>query len=264
MEHLLSHVDETGVAWVRLNRPSVHNAFDDTLIAQIVFTFQRLEYDENVRMAVLSGEGKSFCAGADLGWMRKMKDYRTSENLADSRRLAEMFRILNDFSKPLIGAVHGAVLGGGAGLAACCDYVVSTADASFGFTEVRLGLVPAVISPFVVAKIGESHARAWFLSGEKFTAEQAKFMRLIHELVADKAALEARTKELAVNFSKAGPEAARAAKKLIADVVQSPEGRESILDRSCRLIAEVRISNEGQEGMNALLTKRKPSWTKEP
>lgn len=248
------------VATVTLNRPDVHNAFNAELIAELTRTFSELS-QKDLRLLVLTGEGGSFCAGADLHWMSSMVSYTEEENFKDAKALAAMFRALNTIPFPVIGRVNGHALGGGAGLVACCDYVVASSKALFGFTEARLGLIPAVISPFVVAKIGESQARAWFLSGERFDAAKAQHMNLVHE-VCELAALDATIEQVVKRFLAAGPVAAREAKKLVARVTQSHEASEVLEDETCRRIAKLRISSEGQDGMQALLTKTKPKWVR--
>lgn len=258
MQHLLLEMDN-GVARVALNRPEIHNAFNEELIAELTETFIRLESDDEVRLIVLSGVGKSFCAGADLSWMGKMKDYSIEENLQDSLMLAELFHVINATTRPVIGVVQGAAMGGGVGLVAVCDYVLAEAQAKFGLTEVRLGLVPAAISPFVIAKMGESNARATFLSGERFGAEDAKRMGLVHEVTDD---LPARVEEVIASFLKAGPNAVREAKKLIRDVLNLQGEGENQRVHTAKVISALRVSDEGQEGMNALLEKRKPKWVK--
>lgn len=259
MQHLLLEIHD-GVARVKLNRPEIHNAFNEVLIAELTLLFRKLEADDTVRLIVLSGEGKSFCAGADLTWMGKMKSYSMEENLADSTRLADMFYTMNTISKPVIGIVHGAAMGGGVGLVAVCDYVLAEPDAKFGLTEVRLGLAPCAISPFVIAKMGEGNARAWFLSGERFDADAAMRMGLVHEVVSHHGLLREREMALIKSFLKAGPNAARTAKKLVRDVLGMNRDSAQIRDYTCHTIAAMRVSDEGQEGMNALLEKRKPSW----
>lgn len=261
MKHLICEI-KNEVADVRLNRPEVHNAFNETLIAELTQTFGELGANDKVRVVVMSGEGKSFCAGADLNWMSKMKNYSMEQNVEDSRKLAEMFHTINECPKTVIGKIHGAALGGGVGLAAVCDYVIATLDTKFGLSEVQLGLVPAVISPFVVAKIGESYARVWFMSGERFTAERAEHMNLIHDTAHDNATLQLRTRNAIRDFLRAGPNAAREAKKLIADVQALKGDREGLIDHTSKVIAKLRASEEGQEGMEALLIKAKPSWNK--
>jgi methylglutaconyl-CoA hydratase len=263
MHYSLLHldIDKHGVANVCLNRPEVHNAFDDRLISELTHVFEQLETNADVRFVVLSGKGKSFCAGADLNWMKAMKGYSEEENLADSFRMATMFSRLRHFSKPLIAVVQGAALGGGAGLVAVCDFVLASDDAKFGFTEARLGLVPAVISPYVIEKIGVSAARAYFTSGMLFNAADAQRMGLVHKL-ASKAELEKATHDIIAEFLKAGPEASCQAKALIAEVTRfSSEDHEARTKHTVETIANIRVSPEGQEGMDALLSGRKPKWT---
>lgn len=251
-------IDQRGVARVTLNRPELHNAFNDELIKELISLFRSLEENEKVRLVVLTGEGKSFCAGADLNWMKRMKDYSFEENLADSQNLAELFSVINRFHKPTIARMNGAALGGGAGLIACCDYVIAVDTATIGFTEVRLGLVPAVISPFVIAKIGESQARATFMSGARFGAFKALSMGLIHQISSfDK--MEEDLEVVINDFLMAAPNAAMIAKELIGTVVRKTTIEEA-RTMTCELIAKVRSSSEGQEGMSALLEKRKASW----
>jgi methylglutaconyl-CoA hydratase len=261
MKHLICDI-KNDVAEVSLNRPEVHNAFNETLIAELTDTFRDLAANDKVRVVVLSGEGKSFCAGADLNWMSKMKNYSMEQNIEDSRKLADMFHTINECPKAVIGKVHGAALGGGVGLVAVCDYVIATMDTKFGLTEVQLGLVPAVISPFVLAKMGESYARVWFMSGDRFTAERAEHMNLIHDTAYDHATLQLRTRHAVRDFLRAGPNAAREAKKLIADVQKLQGNREKLVQHTSEVIARLRVSKEGQEGMEALLVKTKPSWNK--
>lgn len=238
-----------------LNRPEVHNAFNDELMNEMMAGFKELENNEAVSVVVLSGEGKSFCAGADLKWMKSMVNYSVEENIEDSKKLDELFFYLNNFSKPLIGKINGAALGGGVGLVAVCDFAITHEKSRFGFTEVRLGLVPAVISPYCIRKIGESQARAWFLSGELFSAHQAQKMNLIHEVTSVED-FEQRVEAITQSFLKAAPGAARAAKQLVKQLTVKEEYR----DYTVKLISERRVSLEGQEGMNALLEKRAANW----
>lgn len=260
LEHMMIE-QRNGVVRIRLNRPQLHNAFNQELILELTEAFEKLGKKDDVRLILLSGEGKSFCAGADLNWMGKMKAYSREGNIEDSQRLATLFETINACPKPVVGLVHGAALGGGVGLIACCDYVVAVSDTAFGLTEVRVGLVPATIAPFVIAKIGESNARAWFLTGERFSAEQALRMNLIHEVVSDYGHLEMRVHSLISGFGLAGPKAQEAAKKLIFDVLHMPASQ--VKSHTSEVIADIRVSPEGQEGIDALLTKRKPKWTQE-
>lgn len=251
-------INSKGVATVTLTRPEMHNAFNAELIKELTDAFQYIERSENVRVVVLTGEGKSFCAGADINWMSRMKSYTYEENLADSQKLCDLFTIINNCPYPVIGRVNGHALGGGAGLVACCDYVVAVDTASMGFTEVKLGLIPAVISPFVIAKIGEGHARATFLSGEKFNMQKAMHMGLVH-LITNAATLDKEVDGVVENFLSAAPEATIAAKTLIKNVVKH-NAVISSREYTCEAISKIRTGKEGQEGMAALLEKRKASW----
>ena len=246
---------EKGVKEVWLNRPDLHNAFNAELIEELISLFESFK---NERLIILTGKGASFCAGADLNWMKAMKDYSKEENFKDSKRLAKMFSVINDCDVPVIGRINGHALGGGVGLVSVCDYVIANNDALMGFTEVRLGLIPAVISPYCISKIGESNARAWFLSGERFKAEIAMKMGLVHE-TCDLTELDNKVNEVVKRFLAAGPEAAKEAKRLIRGVMKKLKGSE---DYTCQMITERRVSTEGQEGMRALLEKDKPSWMK--
>lgn len=263
MKFILSEIAEQGVATLTLNRPDIHNAFNDEMIYEIIQVFKEYEKDDKVRVVLLKGNGKSFCAGADLNWMKKMKDYSMEQNIEDSKNLAKMFRTINDFPKPVIGRIHGAALGGGSGLVAVCDYVIADKKTIFGFTEVLLGLIPAVISPYVIAKIGETHARATFLSGKRFDANKAMTMGLIHEIEDGDEEIEYYLEKAVGNFLKAGPIAASEAKKLVKEVVNFGNDLDAKTKYTCEAIANRRIHSEGQEGMNALLEKRKPNWVHE-
>jgi methylglutaconyl-CoA hydratase len=247
-----------GVREVWLNRPELHNAFNAELIQEMISLFEDLNRDPSCRLIIMSGRGSSFCAGADLNWMKAMKDYSQAENFQDSKQLARMFSTINNCDVPVIGSINGHALGGGVGLVSVCDYVVAVDSALMGFTEVRLGLIPAVISPYCIAKIGESNARAWMLSGERFGAEEARRMGLVHEVVIE-SNLHARVEELKKRFLAAGPEASREAKRLVREVVKNLKASE---DLTCEMISHRRISSEGQEGMRALLEKDKPNWMK--
>jgi methylglutaconyl-CoA hydratase len=252
---------EENIFYVCLNRPEVHNAFNEKMIKEITQIFKDIEKQNTIRMVVLKGEGKSFSAGADLNWMKKMKDYTQDENMKDSLELSFMFQQINNCSVPVIGLVHGLALGGGVGLVSVCDYVVADESMKFGLTEVLLGLLPAVISPYVFSKIGESNARAYFLSGQKFSAHKAYEMKLVHAIVKNPSELQIEWKNIKQNFLKASPKAARACKKLIFGLKSHWNNiDESLIEQTCKYIADIRISDEAQEGMNALLEKRKPSW----
>ncbi len=260
MKFVNEHIDDRRVVYLSLNRPEIHNAFNDQLIAELTERVGELNQDNHLRLIVLTGEGKSFCAGADLNWMKSMKDYSFEENVRDSERLDRLFAVIRETPMPVIGLINGPALGGGTGLVSVCDYVLAGQSAVFGFTEARLGLVPAVISPYVMEKIGAPNARAWFLSGERFDADIARRIGLVDEIAADDK-LKERGEAIVAGFLKAAPEAQRYAKTLIREVERlQPAGHEAVARYTTELIAKLRISDEGQEGMAALLEKRKPKW----
>ncbi|HET7698593.1 MAG TPA: enoyl-CoA hydratase-related protein [Vicinamibacterales bacterium] len=242
---------------VTLNRPDVRNAFNEELIAELRGWAESVSAGGAARVAVLSGAGKVFCAGADLTWMSKMAAYTHEENVRDAREAARMFAALDALPIPLIGRVHGAALGGGVGLAAVCDIVVAADDAAFALTEVKLGIIPAVISPYTIAKIGRSAARELFLTGARFSAARAREIGLVHA-VADPGDLDRVVAKYVNDLLTSGPEAVAAAKRLIAAVADG--ARTSAVEYSIEAIAERRASKEGQEGMGAFLAKRPPSW----
>jgi methylglutaconyl-CoA hydratase len=246
------------VARVRLNRPDVHNAFNPRLIEELRLTFERIASEwPNVRGVVLAGNGRSFCAGADVNWMRESLDYTEEENLADALRMARMFDTINRCPATVIARVHGAALGGGVGLAAVCDVVVAAETTVWGLSEVKLGIAPAVISPYVIAKIGRSHARALFLTGQRFDSERAKRIGLAHIVVPD-AKLDAEVEKLVGEVLTSGPHGAARAKELISMVPALPADEATQL--TAETIASLRVSPEGQEGLRAFLEKRKPEW----
>ena len=255
------HVEREGsIARVTLDRPEVRNAFDAAFIAELRATFESLarEPADALRGVVLAGAGDAFCAGADVEWMRAAIGLDLAANERDASTLQQMLATIDACPVPVIARVHGAALGGGMGLCAVSDVVVATADATFGFTETKLGIIPAVISPFVLPKIGESHARALFTTGMRFGADRALRIGLVHEVVPDPAALDARVAELVGELRSAGPTAARAAKALVRDLRDlSPEDRRL---HTVRHIAQQRTSPEGQEGLAAFLERREASW----
>ena len=242
---------------IALNRPEVRNAFDEEVIGALTKVAFNVAEDHTVRAIILSGTGKSFCAGADLAWMSRAAGYTHAENLRDAEDLARMLEKLDTVPVPMIGRVHGAALGGGVGLVAVCDIVVAAADAVFALSEVKLGILPAVISPYVVRKIGVSAARELFLTGSRFDAVRAREIGLVHEIVPESeldAAVERRVRDVLSS----GPRAIAAAKSLIRDVVgESPK---DVVGLTTSTIAAHRVSAEGQEGMRAFLEKRKPKW----
>jgi methylglutaconyl-CoA hydratase len=247
-------------ARVTLDRPEIRNAFDAELIAALRAAFDALAAEPagDLRGVVLAGEGKAFCAGADVEWLRAAIGLSVEENERDAAAMQAMFATIDACPAPVIARVQGAALGGGMGLCAVSDVVIATADATFGFTETKLGIIPAVISTFVVPKVGESHARALFTTGERFGAERARQIGLVHEVVADETALEERIASLMDELRSAGPEAARAAKELVRDLRgrAADEARTEVVRR----IARQRTSTEGQEGLAAFVEKRSPTW----
>jgi methylglutaconyl-CoA hydratase len=255
MTYKTLRVEESGgVVSVTLDRPEVHNAFNDELIAEAIDLFGGIGA-RDARAVVLRGSGANFCAGADLNWMARMVRYTRDENVRDSAQLAKMYAIINECPLPVIGRIQGAAIGGGVGLVAVCDVAVAARDAKFGFSEVKLGIMPAVISPYVIAKIGETHARALFLTGERFDAERALRIGLVHRVADD---LDGAVGEIVKQLTTSGPQAVRECKTLIAHVAAS-ELAESI-PYTIEAIAARRVSEEGQAGMNAFLKKEKPPW----
>jgi methylglutaconyl-CoA hydratase len=246
------------VATVMLNRPDVHNAFDDSLIAELVAALERLGRDPGVRVVVLAGTGRNFSAGADLNWMKRMAGYSEADNLRDAVAMANLMRTLAGLPRPTIARVRGVAFGGGVGLVACCDVAVAADDASFSLSEARLGLIPAVISPYVIRAIGRRAAQRYFLSAEKFSAHEALRIGLVHEVVLPERLDEAVTK-IAGELLKSGPHAVAAAKRLIVDVADSRLD-DATVEETARRIAAIRVSPEGREGIAAFLEKRRPGW----
>ncbi len=257
-QSILTEID-AGVGIVTLNRPERHNAFDDTMIAELAEVMFSMASDPAVRVVVISGIGKSFCAGADLNWMQRAAGYGFEENRRDAGELAEMLRRIADCPKPVIARVQGPAYGGGVGVIAACDMAVATFDARFALTEVKLGLIPAVIGPHVIAAIGERYARRYMLTAERFSAAEAYRIGLIHEMVADEASLDAAVGEWVEMLLKNGPQALAECKALIRAIAGRPYGAKAI-DYTVESIARVRVSPEGQEGLSAFLQKRKPNW----
>ena len=246
-----------GVTTVTLDRADVHNAFDDALVAELTTALQRIDRDDATRVVVLTGAGKSFSSGADLGWMRRMAAYDAVANRADALKLAELMRTLDTLSKPTIARVNGAAFGGAVGLVACCDLAVALDIAKFSLSEVRLGLVPAVISPYVVRAIGAREARRWFLTADAFDAATAQRIGLVHE-VAGIAGLDHAVTRQVESLLRAGPQALAAAKRLVHRL--SPPVDDALVLETAELIAALRVSPEGQEGLTAFLEKRDPRW----
>lgn len=254
-------LDENGVGTITLNRPEKHNAFDDQLIFELNELVQNIANDDNVRVVILAGAGKSFSSGADLGWMKRMASYTHDENVQDATGLANLLFNLNHLPKPTIAKVQGAAFGGAIGLISCCDMAVATKLTKFCFSEVKLGLVPATISPYVISAMGSRVARRYFLTGEVFSARRARRLGLISESVAEED-LDTTVDQLATALLRNGPHALEQAKQLIFDVSDHPIDSD-VIDLTSELIAKVRGSHEGQEGLSAFLEKRKPNWIKE-
>jgi len=253
-------IDARGIATLTLDRPEVHNAFDDHLIAELTHKLRDLDHNPAVRAVVLAAQGKSFSAGADLNWMKRVARYSEAENLRDAIALASLMRTLDAMTKPTLARVQGSAFGGGVGLVACCDIAVASAKAAFSLSEVRLGLIPAVISPYVIAAMGSRAARRYFLTGERFGAEEALRLGLVHELVPGDHLLRAADR-IITSLLEGGPRAHAEAKRLVFDVAGKPI-EPAVIDETTRRIAAIRASPEGREGVAAFLDKRKPNWVK--
>ena len=258
MSDSLSIERDGAVTRLRLSRPELHNAFDANLISALTSTLQALAVAPEVRVVVLEGAGASFSAGADLNWMRDMAKAGESDNRDDALALARLMRTLDELPKPTIARVHGAAFGGGVGLVACCDIAIGTPQAKFGLTESKLGLLPAVISPYVIAAIGARQARRWFATAEIFDALEAQRIGLLHQVV-ELDQLDAAVQCQVNLLLKAGPLAAAQAKSLVHRVAQGGDAA-AIDAANANLIAKLRISDEGQEGLSAFLDTRKPAW----
>lgn len=259
MYQTLETATQDAVLTVSLNRPEVRNALNACMIGEITDLFTSLRDRTDVRVVVLRGNGKSFSAGADIQWMRDSLEFGRDENVADAGRLSDMFQAINSLPQPVIARVHGAALGGGMGLIAVCDVVVATEDTIFGFTEAKLGITPSVISRFVVPKIGESWARALFPTAERFHADVAQRMGLVHWVVVGEA-LDGLVRQKVDEVLSSGPQAVREAKALVPDVLCCDPGE--VRDLTAERIARLRTSPEGQEGLRAFLEKRPPGWRK--
>ena len=247
---------QNSIYTITLNRSEVRNAFNDKMISEMTELFKSLQSDQTVRAVILKGDGESFCAGADLNWMKSMVQYTEQENIEDSNKLYDMFSELEKVPVPVIGQIHGHAMGGAMGLVALCDIVAAETDTKFCFSEVRLGLAPAVISSFVAKKMSRSQLHRWFLTAEIFDGSQAHDMGLIH-FCGDKASVEEFVKKVSSKVSNNGPEAVRATKKLIQQTLDTSE---DIKKETVELIAKLRVSAEGQEGLNSFFNKNKPNW----
>lgn len=245
------------VLWVYLNRPAVRNAFNEVMIAELLGVLARAKDDDDVRLLVLAGRGKAFCAGADLHWMKKMKDFTFEENYKDALELAELMYNLYMLPKPTIARVNGASIGGSNGLVAACDIVIASHRAEFSLSEVKIGLVPACIGPYLMKKVGERSCRELFTTGERISADKAMRLGLVNDVVTH-ANLTRRVEEYAANLLTSGPHALAVAKDLISNLAEMPLAEAK--EYTAKVIAELRTGDEAQEGMTAFLEKRKPGW----
>jgi len=261
MDKVITQIDSRGVAQVTLNNPDKHNAFDDQMIIELTNAFNALAANTNVRIMLLKSEGKSFSAGADLDWMKRMASYSYQQNLNDARALAAMLKALHQMPIPTIARVQGAAFGGAVGLISCCDIALASSNASFALSEVKIGLVPSTISPYVIAAIGERHAKRYFMTAERFDANTAVQIELVHEAV-EKSLLDDKVEQLVTAILSNGPEAVAVAKQLIFAVSGKPINSK-LIEHTCEVIAGIRVSPQGQEGLSAFLDKRKPNWLKD-
>lgn len=253
----IKYVKDKRVGRIYFNRPEIHNAFNATVIDEMSDLFDQLADDKELRVIVLTGEGKSFCAGADLNWMRSVVDQSFDENLNESNRLADLFYKIYSFKLPVIGRINGAAIGGGTGFVAVCDIAIASKTAQFSFSEVKIGVVPACIAPYVIKKMGEGKARELFITGERMPADRAYDVGLVNKFVDDDQ-LDETVEKMVQSVLSSGPEAVAMAKKLVSEVpAMSPDEFKSY---TAEMIARLRISDEGQEGMDAFLNKRKPKW----
>lgn len=249
---------ENKIAKVYLNRPEVHNAFNEVMIAELTDVFTRITKEDETRVVVLTGKGESFCAGADLNWMKRMINFSYEQNLEDSLKLSELFYLMYSLPKPIIAAVNGAAIGGGTGLVAVCDIAIASDNAKFSLSEVKLGLVPACISPYVIRKVGEGQAREFFLTGERVTAQKALELGLVNQVVP-LTQLPMAVEEKVKQLLSSGPKAIAMCKELLKNVPGMSFDQAKTY--TAEMIASMRIGDEGQEGMSAFLEKRKPKWT---
>ena len=256
MEKIITKIDSRGVAKVTLNNPSKHNAFDDYMINQLCNAFTAIAENSDVRLMILASEGQSFSAGADLDWMKRMAAYSYEENLEDAKALAGMLKMLSEMPQPTIARVQGAL-----GLISCCDIAVAATTATFALSEVKIGLVPATISPYVIAAIGERYAKRYFMTAERFDSNTALQMSLVHETVEEQQ-LDKKIEQVVCSVLNNGPEAAAAAKQLIS-TASGKAIDSSLIEHTCEVIAGIRVSAQGQEGLSAFLEKRQPNWLKD-
>ena len=261
MNKVITQIDSRGIAQVTLNNPDKHNAFDDQMIIQLTEAFHTVAANPDVRIMLLKSEGKSFSAGADLEWMKRMASYSYQQNLNDARALAAMLKALHQMPIPTIARVQGAAFGGAIGLISCCDIALASSNASFALSEVKIGLVPSTISPYVIAAIGERHAKRYFMTAERFDTNTALQISLVHEAVEEQF-LDDKVEQLITAILSNGPEAVVAAKQLVF-AISGKAIDSSLIEHTCEVIAGIRVSAQGQEGLSAFLDKRKPHWLKD-
>jgi len=259
---VLTNRDDYGNVTITLNRPDVHNAFDPEMVRVLTATLADIAADDSIRAVVIAGAGKSFCAGADISHMRQSATFTKAQNYKAAGESARMFHALYTLNKPTIAAVHGAVRGGGCGIIAACDIAIASRTATFRLSEVKIGVVPAMISPYVIGAIGERQARRYMLSGEEFDCAEAWRIGLVHDLVEEEF-LGTCVGEMLGQLYSSGPKAVHAIKQLIPKSAHSPIGP-GIIDETSKVIADIRATAEAQEGLTAFLEKRKPSWTEPP
>ncbi len=257
-QEVITRIDADGNASVMLNRPEVHNAFDPAMTRMLTTSLEELDADPKVRAVVLLGAGKSFCAGADIGHMKASAKFTRAQNVKAAQESARMFHTLYTLSKPTIACIHGAVRGGGVGLVAACDIAIAARTATFRLSEVKIGIIPSMISPYVIAAIGERQSRRYFISGEEFDAAEAWRTGLIHE-IAEEEALHGMVGAMLSQLYSSGPKAMAEAKKLIGLSAHANIDK-NMVDETARRIADIRATPEGQEGLSAFLEKRKPNW----
>lgn len=258
-ESVVMEVDD-GVGIVTLNRPQQHNAVDDVLVGELTVALEGMSADPGVRVVVISSTGESFCAGADVKWMRRAAAYSEQENVRDAKTMANLFNTLNQLPKPTLARVQGPAYGGGVGLVACCDIAIATFDAQFAFSEVRLGIIPAVIAPYVIAAIGERRARRYMLSGERFSASEAYRIGLLHEIVPSDEELDNAIGEIIDDLLAGSPQAHDQCKSLIR-AVSGKQVTDQLIEETARRIARARAGEEGREGIAAFLENRRPWWS---
>jgi methylglutaconyl-CoA hydratase len=249
---------EDGIGQISMNKTAKRNAFDEDMIAGLTEAFTKMGDDPEVRVVVLRGEGVSFCAGGDINWMRRTAEYSYEENVADARNLGALLKLINELPKPTIALVHGHVFGGGVGLTAACDIAISAAETEFCLSEVRIGLIPSIIAPYVIGAIGERQARRYFLTAERFNGGEARRIGLVHEVVFGHE-LDKKAIEIIKSIRDGAPGGQAMGKALIRDIARKPVSDEMI-EHTVQRIAEARASNEGKEGLQAFLNKEEPSW----